>query len=236
MLQSLKELERYTVNAADGDVGRVVDFLFDEEHWVVRYFVVDISGVVNQRHVLISPASFSEVDWLTQHFRIILTKDEVQKNPSVPEVALSEQAAGLVASEGGNKASSSSEWMDTHLRSANEVRGYDVQASDDSIGHVDDFIVEDDIWDVRYLVVDTSNWWFGKKVLVAPQWTKRIGWEQRNVYVDMSRQAIKDSPEYDPSITVNREYESRLYDHYREHGYWREKREKPMRQSGSEFR
>lgn len=235
MLQSLKELEHYTVNAADGDVGRVVNFLFDEEHWVIRYLVVDPSGVLQNRHgVLISPASFSEVDWLTQQVRIILTKGEVQRNPSVADVAVSQPNAGFGAVAGAT-ASPLNELGDSHLRSAKEVRGYEVQASDDSIGHVDDFIVEDNIWDVRYLVVDTSNWWFGKKVLVAPQWTKRIGWEQRNVYVDMSRQAIKDSPEYDPSVTVNRDYETRLYDHYRAHGYWREKREKPMRQSGSEF-
>jgi len=237
MLRSLKELEHYTVNATDGDVGTVVTFLFDDEHWVIRYLVVDTNGLTNQPQVLVSPAFFSEVDWLTQRFRILLRKDDVQKSPSVAEVAGSEPYMSVVAADSGHNVPPlrSNELADIHLRSAKEVRGYDVQASDDSIGHIDDFIVEDDIWDVRYLVVDTSNWWFGKKVLVAPQWAKRISWEQKNVYVDMSRQTIKDSPEYDPSVTVNRDYEIRLYDHYREHGYWGEERQRPMQQSGSDL-
>ena len=52
---------------------------------------------------------------------------------------------------------------DIHLRSANEVRGYHIQGSDGAIGHIEDFIVDDESWEVRYLVVDTKNWWFGKK-------------------------------------------------------------------------
>ena len=41
MLRSLKELEHYAVSATDGDVGTVVNFLFDDEHWAVRHLVVD---------------------------------------------------------------------------------------------------------------------------------------------------------------------------------------------------
>jgi len=64
------------------------------------------------------------------------------------------------------------------------------------------------------MVIDTSNWWFGKKALIAPQWATRISWEERKVYVDMSRQGVKQSPEWNPEAGVNREYESRLYDYY----------------------
>ena len=63
---------------------------------------------------------------------------------------------------------------DVHLRSANEVRGYHVQGIDDAIGHVEDFIVDDETWNVRYLVIDTSNWWFGKKVVLSPHWANRV--------------------------------------------------------------
>ncbi len=109
---------------------------------------------------------------------------------------------------------------DVHLRSVNEVRGYHIEGSDESIGHIDDLIVDDETWEVRYLVIDTNNWWFGKKVLVAPHWATRISWLERTVHVDLSRQAIKDSPEWNAGAGVNRAYEARLYDYYGRPVYW----------------
>ena len=109
---------------------------------------------------------------------------------------------------------------DAHLRSAKEVRGYHIQGSDEAIGHVEDFIVDDETWQVRFLVADTSNWWFGKKVLLAPRWASAVSWEQRMVHIDMSRQAIKSSPEWNANAAINREYEARLYDYYGRPAYW----------------
>jgi hypothetical protein len=102
-----------------------------------------------------------------------------------------------------------------HLRSAKEVKGYYIHATDDRIGHVEDFIVEDKTWIIRYIVVDTRNWLpGGKKVLVSSDWVTEIRWEEKGLAVDLSRDTIKNSPEYDPNIPVNREYEVRLYDFY----------------------
>ena len=103
---------------------------------------------------------------------------------------------------------------DVHLRSVNEVRGYHIQGTDDAIGHVEDFIVDDETWEIRYLVIDTSNWWFGKKVLIAPRWTTSVSWDERKVYVDMTQQQVKDSPDWDPASALDRDFETRLYDHY----------------------
>jgi hypothetical protein len=102
---------------------------------------------------------------------------------------------------------------DPHLRSTDEVIGYHVQAIDGEIGHVEDFIVEDETWAIRYMVVDTRNWLPGKNVLVAPQWTKEVVWAERKVDLDLSKEAIEKCPECDPSVPVNREYEARLYDY-----------------------
>lgn len=102
-----------------------------------------------------------------------------------------------------------------HLRSAKEVKGYYIHATDDRIGHVEDFIVEDNTWIIRYIVVDTRNWLpGGKKVLVSSDWVTEIQWEEKELAVDLTRDTIKNSPEYDPNIPVNREYEVRLYDFY----------------------
>ena len=64
---------------------------------------------------------------------------------------------------------------DVSLRSSAVVTGYDIQATDDSIGHVKDFVFDDESWAIRYLAVDTRNWWpGGKKVLAATRWADSI--------------------------------------------------------------
>jgi hypothetical protein len=109
---------------------------------------------------------------------------------------------------------------DAHLRSAVEVCGYRVQGSDEAIGHVADFVVDDETWEIRYLVVDVGHWWSGRKVLVSPQWTSRVSWDERKVYVDLPRDAIKGSPVWEPTAPVNREYETHLYEYYDRPVYW----------------
>jgi hypothetical protein len=101
-----------------------------------------------------------------------------------------------------------------HLRSANEVQGYYIQAKDGEIGHLDDFVVEDTTWGLRYLVVDTRNWLPGKKVLISHKWVNSIDWNTQIVEVEMTRETIERSPEYDPDKPINREYEVRMYDFY----------------------
>ncbi len=85
---------------------------------------------------------------------------------------------------------------------------------------VEDFIFEDDVWTVRYMVVDTRNWLPGRKVLVSPGWINSISWTERMVGVDLTIEAIKNAPEYDFSTPVTREYEVRLFDFYGHHKYW----------------
>jgi hypothetical protein len=109
---------------------------------------------------------------------------------------------------------------DSHLRSSKEVLGYHIRASDGEIGHIEDFIAEDDTWFIRYIVVDTRNWLPGRKVLISPQWVEKISWAVHKVHIDLLRDNIKNSPEYDPGQPVNREYETMLYDYYGRPKYW----------------
>ena len=102
---------------------------------------------------------------------------------------------------------------DRQLRSSAVVIGYYIAATDGELGHVEDFLVDDATWSIRYMVVDTSNWWFGKKVLASSEWITRVVWNESLLHVDMTREQIKNSPEYDPSGHVQREYEMKLHDH-----------------------
>ena len=81
MLRSLKDLERYKVSATDGDIGSVVNFLLDDQRWVVRYLVVETGGFLGGRRVLISPISFRQAEWSTRSFHVALTMDEGQEQP-----------------------------------------------------------------------------------------------------------------------------------------------------------
>jgi uncharacterized protein YrrD len=109
---------------------------------------------------------------------------------------------------------------DPHLRSCAEVNGYHVLASDGEIGHVSGFLVDEDSWALRYLVVDTSNWWMGHKVLVAPPWIGGMDWSDKTVSVDLSRTAVQASPPYDASVLLDRAWERNLHQHYGRTGYW----------------
>lgn len=110
---------------------------------------------------------------------------------------------------------------DPHLRSVRDVTGYHLEAGDGGIGHVEDFLLDDQSWDIRYLVIDTRNWWPGKKVLVAPQWITHVSWAESKVFTDLTRDTIKNSPAYDPSKPVTPDYAGRLHEHYgRPHDVW----------------
>jgi sporulation protein YlmC with PRC-barrel domain len=109
---------------------------------------------------------------------------------------------------------------DHNLRSTRELNGYHIHAKDGEIGHVDDFIIDDDAWAIRYMVIDTNNWWMGKKVLVSPHWIKRVNWSTSEVSINLSREMIKLAPEYTDWSTLTREFEDCLYKHYERPGYW----------------
>lgn len=108
------------------------------------------------------------------------------------------------------------------LRSTNDLKNYVVGATDGDIGHVQGFLVEDGTWAVRYLIVDTSNWWFGHQVLIAPQWVKEVNWSQATVSVELARQAVQEAPPYDPKVLLDRKQELQIYMHHRRPAYWSE--------------
>ena len=109
---------------------------------------------------------------------------------------------------------------DPHLRSSNEVIGYYIEARDGGIGHVEDILIESNGWQMRYLLIDTRNWWPGRKVLIAPKWASSVSWSDRKVYLDMTREHVRSSPEYDPQKPIDHSYEERLHTHYGYEPHW----------------
>jgi PRC-barrel domain len=112
------------------------------------------------------------------------------------------------------------ESLDSHLRSSETFTGSDIEATDGEIGHVAGFVVDDEAWAIRYIEVATRNWWPGKKVLVAPEWIELVSWADSKVFIGLSREAIKNGPEYVESVPITREYENRLHLYYGLPPYW----------------
>lgn len=109
---------------------------------------------------------------------------------------------------------------DHHLRSNIAVMNYHIEATDGEIGHLQGMLIDPETWAIRYLIINTSNWWLGHSVLVAPEWIKEVSWPSSKVHVDMTQAQIQNAPHYDASKLLEREEEKALHLHYGRHGYW----------------
>ena len=109
---------------------------------------------------------------------------------------------------------------DPHLRSCNKVMSYHIHASDGEIGHVEGLLVDEQTWAIRYIIVNTSNWWLGHQVLIAPEWIRDVSWIDGMVSLNLTRQKIKDAPAYNPAVQVDRTHEASIYKHYGNMAYW----------------
>jgi hypothetical protein len=106
---------------------------------------------------------------------------------------------------------------DPHLRSTKKVKGYYIHASDGEIGHVADYIIDDEKWNLCFVVVDINNWLPGRKVLVSPLWINHIDWNESKVVINLSKDAIKNSPVFDADQPIGRDYGKELFKHYGVH-------------------
>jgi uncharacterized protein YrrD len=249
MLYSTKTLKGCKLDARDGQIGQVNEFYFEDQHWAIRYLVADTGTWLNGRQVLISPRTLAGVDTADREIAVDLTKRKIEDSPSLdsdkpvsrqfeddyhtyygwpspymwgpyPGITNPNMVGGRGVWTGvlpGETASN------PHLRSTRDVKGHHVQAADGEIGHVEDFLIDDDGWTIRYLVIDTRNWWPGRRVLISPQWIDRVSWTEAKIFVNVTRERIRLSPEYLEDSLLTRDDETELYGHYKRTGYWREK-------------
>jgi hypothetical protein len=109
---------------------------------------------------------------------------------------------------------------DSHLFSCEAIIGYHIHATDGDIGHVSGMLIDEETWAIRYLIVDTSNWLLGHRVLIAPLWIEKVQWPERDVTVNLTRHAVKDAAPYEMDVDLNRKYEIEIHQHYGRAGYW----------------
>jgi len=126
----------------------------------------------------------------------------------------------LVNQEVGREPTQEQKSWNPNLRSAREVTGYHLHATDGDLGHIEDFIVDNETWAIRYLVADMRNWWPGKKVLISTQWIDRISFPDAKVFVNITRDTIQQSPAYTNDTLLTRVYEEELHRALDRVGYW----------------
>jgi uncharacterized protein YrrD len=239
-----KELKDYNLGASDGDVGKITDFYFDDKFWTLRYLVANTGSWLKHRKVLISPHSFKKIRKDEHIFSLNLSKKQIEESPLLDsDKPVSKQyqesymgyygypiywygsyAWGASPVFNGSELiqnQKENHW-DPHLRSANEVAGYKIHARDGEIGHVKDFLIDEQTYAIRYLVVEAGNWFSDKKVLLSPQWIEKIDSIESEVFTSLSREEVRDAPLYLEENLIDRHYETDLYDHYGYEGYWTE--------------
>jgi sporulation protein YlmC with PRC-barrel domain len=251
MMQVISALKGSAIEASDGRVGTVADFLFDDASWRVRWLVVDCGTWLTGRKVLIHPSAVSMADLERHRFAVALTKAQIEKSPELaddqpvsqqmenrlytyygwdplwngpylsetpgaiawPYMAPPYFGLGLNTAEAHGKGLRL-QGADPHVRSVDEVTGYHIHAVDGEIGHVENFMVDDADWSIHYFIVDTRNWWSGKRVLISPLAVKSIDWFERRVEIDVSREQVNSSPPWDPLDVFTQLDAKLLHKHY----------------------
>jgi sporulation protein YlmC with PRC-barrel domain len=176
VLHKASKLKGTSVQASDGEVGTVQELYIDNRLWRVKYLAVKTASAAPHDVVLLAPSAV-RTPWNTAAVPVALTRDEVSR--CSPEVLPT----------------------DRHLMSSSELNGLHIEATDGEIGHVDDVLVDEENWNIRYVVLDTSNWIGGRSVVISPRVLKEVDLPDRIVRVEVARDEVRRSPELD-SIEV----------------------------------
>ena len=204
MLLLTRQMMGASIEASDGKVGKLCDLLFDDQTWNVRDLVLTAGSWLNRRRITLPPDVVEHKDWADHRLSIAgLTRQQVIESPG-SETHL---PVGPAALEEATVVDWDVYWInllehpwqvsdDPHLRNTVEVIGYHIRCTDGPIGHITDFVVDDEAWTIRYLLVDTRNWLPGKHVLVAPSRVDDIDGHRREVRLLLPRETVKCSPQY----------------------------------------
>ncbi len=224
MLHSARALGRYEVHATDGKLGRIVDAYFDDVEHDIEYIVVETGRWLPGKKLFISKRTLGIPDRDKHHFPIELSRagaelrqalvDEFPISWKLEELLKARYGgldtgggapAGAVHGSVGREALArvSEEQAKTHLRSLKEVMGYQIEALDGPLGIAEDFLVDDEDWVMRYMVVDTKSWKPGREVLLPFEWIETVSWGEHRIHVKVNRQKLKTGQRIDRASHVS---------------------------------
>lgn len=233
MKHSVRSLIDFTIGATDGEIGDVKEFYFDDETWTIRYLIVDTGNWLSGRVVLISTLALLAPDWKNKLFPVDLSKEQIKNSPEIntklpvsrqEEIRLNQYypwtsywevdgwgSVPLLSIPRSTKESEAQKQpkvkdRDKHLRSTDTVTGYKIKAIDGEVGDVEDFLIDINTWKIEFMLIDTGDWFPGKKVLISPDRIKEIDWETSAVIIDTTIAHLKSSPGYDPEQEFTKVY------------------------------
>ncbi|MBU3023215.1 PRC-barrel domain containing protein [Aestuariibacter sp. A3R04] len=239
---SLKHLTDFGIHATDGDIGRCKDILFDDQDFVTRYFVADTHRWLPLgRKVVISPIALQSINRDDSSLVVNMSKQALKDSPSIDEhKPVSREYEETLFKYFGygyywvgpgawGDFSHPTELVDqqhikddieasksqpvNHLRSCDEILGYDISAGGDNTGHVYDFIVDTKNWSVKLIIIDTRNWLpGGKKVAITPDMISDIDWSSHKVHTHLQHNELLALPEIDDNKLDDSHYLSSLFD------------------------
>lgn len=235
-LRRLAELSGCHFAATDGEIGKLEEVYFDDQSWQVRYFVVRTGNWLVGQEVLILPQMVSGVAGEKPTLKVNLTRQQLADCPPVESkrpVSRSYEldyfryygwtpywtgdplfpSAPLIPPEPSEEKEPVPEHP--HLRSSDELSGYHLLGQEDeTLGYLEDFILDEQGWAIPYLSIDTRHWLPGKKFLLSPAWVKGIDWTRRELRLSLPDDVVRNAPEYDPDRVISRDYELELYKHF----------------------
>jgi hypothetical protein len=199
MLWTAAMTQGYAVAGTDGRLGTVIDLLFDDASWTMRWLVVRTGDWFPNHDVLLPVSAVGQLDPVRREFRVALTVQQIRDSPRIERdlpVSRQEEAGSplrraAVGRLAGYAVLSASGANDPHLRSMEAVLGHLVHANDGLIGHVDDFLVDDAAWSIRFIKIDTRDWGPARRVSLSPRLVRRIDWLARAVHLHVDRRAIE---------------------------------------------
>jgi len=218
MLNSIRSLKDYTIMCTDEELGKVKELYFNDQNWDISYIVVYTGNWLIDRQVLVSPLAVASINRDKRIININISKKQVENSPLLAsEKPVSEQFINdfntyysyptyggmyplgnvphLKPKKSENDIMKEKKW-DQSLRSSHEVSRYNVKHSNESIGFLDDFLVDLDAWKIHYLIVKTHSLYKGKNALVATSWINYISYPETAVYINLSGDEIEKSPHY----------------------------------------
>jgi uncharacterized protein YrrD len=210
MLLSLSKLYGKKLGAVDGDIGHVKDFYFNDQQWAVRYVIADTASWLSGRLVLIPPQAFGNLRQDADCLLVNLTRHQVENSPAIEShkpVSLQYQAywdgvetwgaGGFPEAPPPPRLKPDEQASDDlHLQSTQALSGYSIQTSEGAIGHVIDFIMDDRSWTICHLVVETGHWYSRKEIVISQKHIDRISYEESKVFVNVTKEAILEAPQY----------------------------------------
>lgn len=225
MIRQLSTLRDHTVMGSDIEIGRVHGSHFDDAHWKLRYFIVHPHESLELPLVLVSPHTLRDHDPEAGRLHVSQTRGHLEGSPRTEnsltlhrshEIAFSRHFGWPAWWEETTPTPQSQ--CEPALRST--LRGYGVDSLNRYMGTLTDYLIDDETWEIRYLVVKTQGWDTHDWLLVAPSWIVDLGQANHIFTVGLRSEEIANAPRWHPEMPLSREFERGLHAHYGRKGYW----------------